>query len=354
MGANKVAAISANAVQKSKEAKMKAAMAGGKSRKKKWAKGKVKEKLANLVMFDKATYDKMLKEIPKARLITPSVVSERLKEKGMIAHVGEKSSKQMIYTRKIGGLCVKEESDVFVEAFSYICRLVNIIRPKKILYMAIDGCAPRAKMNQQRTEFMAKLTEHLRFFICKKIQEDPAWQRFTVVLSGPETPGEYLDTEFKPHGVVKFEYNLERIIDDFILFCMLVGNDFLPCLPFAEIGENGLDDLFRIYKDHLASASSSPWLTKNCGEVDFKQLAKFVKKYGELEDGHLQAACDEENFMLGKQRLVGPADAPTPQEYTPDLPIEPPPTADLAREQWYDVKFGMDLTKYEGVQTLGN
>lgn len=26
----------------------------------------VKEKLANLVMFDKATYDKMLKEIPKA------------------------------------------------------------------------------------------------------------------------------------------------------------------------------------------------------------------------------------------------------------------------------------------------
>ncbi|CAE7032354.1 RPS25 [Symbiodinium sp. CCMP2456] len=104
-------------VQKSKEAKMKAAMAGGKSRKKKWAKGKVKEKLANLVMFDKATYDKMLKEIPKAKLITPSVVSERLKvngsvarvairhleEKNMIMHVGEKSSKQMIYTRKIGG-----------------------------------------------------------------------------------------------------------------------------------------------------------------------------------------------------------------------------------------------------------
>ncbi|CAE8730634.1 unnamed protein product, partial [Polarella glacialis] len=109
MGANKV-------VQKSKEAKMKAAMAGGKGKKKKWSKGKVKEKLANLVMFDKATYDKMLKEIPKAKLITPSVVSERLKvngsvarvairhleEKGLIQSVCEKSSKQMIYTRKIG------------------------------------------------------------------------------------------------------------------------------------------------------------------------------------------------------------------------------------------------------------
>mmetsp|Transcript_114578 Transcript_114578/g.228008 ORF Transcript_114578/g.228008 Transcript_114578/m.228008 type:complete len:113 (+) Transcript_114578:89-427(+) len=110
MGANKV-------VQKSKEAKLKAAMAGGKSKKKKWSKGKVKEKLMNMVMFDKATYDKMMKEIPKAKLITPSVVSERLKingsvaraairhleEKGLIATVGEKHHAQMIYTRNIGG-----------------------------------------------------------------------------------------------------------------------------------------------------------------------------------------------------------------------------------------------------------
>merc|ERR1711897_98080 len=105
MGANKV-------VQKSKEAKMKAAMAGGKSRKKKWSKGKVKEKLSNMVMFDKSTYDKMMKEIPKAKLITPAVVSERLKvngsvarvairhleEKGLIQHVGEKNANMMIYT----------------------------------------------------------------------------------------------------------------------------------------------------------------------------------------------------------------------------------------------------------------
>ncbi|CAK0804045.1 unnamed protein product [Prorocentrum cordatum] len=104
-------------VQKSKEAKMKAAMAGGKSKKKKWSKGKVKEKLANLVMFDQATYDKMLKEIPKAKLITTAIVSERLKvngsvarqairhleEKGLIAPVGERSSSMLIYTRNIAG-----------------------------------------------------------------------------------------------------------------------------------------------------------------------------------------------------------------------------------------------------------
>ncbi len=32
---------------------------------------------ANMVMFDKATYDKMLKEIPKAKLITPSATQSR-------------------------------------------------------------------------------------------------------------------------------------------------------------------------------------------------------------------------------------------------------------------------------------
>ena len=110
MGAVKVA-------QKSKEAKMKAALAGGKGKKKKWTKGKVKEKLNNLVLMDKATYDKLLKEIPKAKLVTQSIVSERLKvngsiarasikhleEKGLLQKVGDHHHAQLIYTRKITG-----------------------------------------------------------------------------------------------------------------------------------------------------------------------------------------------------------------------------------------------------------
>merc|ERR1712062_948044 len=58
---------------------------GGKAKKKKWSKGKVRDKLNNLVLFDKATYEKLYKEVPSYKLITPSVVSERLKVRGSLA-----------------------------------------------------------------------------------------------------------------------------------------------------------------------------------------------------------------------------------------------------------------------------
>ena len=53
--------------------------ASGKAKKKKWSKGKTRDKLNNLVLFDKNTYDKLYKEVPTYKLITPSIVSERLK-----------------------------------------------------------------------------------------------------------------------------------------------------------------------------------------------------------------------------------------------------------------------------------
>merc|ERR1712211_207040 len=92
---------------------------GGKAKKKKWSKGKTRDKLNNLVLFDKPTYDKLLKEVPTYKLITPSIVSERLKVRGSLARkaLNELLAKgvikqvtqhhaQQIYTR-----VTKEEGD---------------------------------------------------------------------------------------------------------------------------------------------------------------------------------------------------------------------------------------------------
>ncbi|KAJ1920217.1 exonuclease II Exo2 [Mycoemilia scoparia] len=106
------------------------------------------------------------------------------------------------------------EPQIFINIFTYIDFIFTKIKPKKLFYMGIDGVAPRAKMNEQRgrrfraaserqsdedfdsncitpgTEFMARLTEALRYFIVKKVTEDKNWHQPKIILSGHEVPGE--------------------------------------------------------------------------------------------------------------------------------------------------------------------
>jgi len=132
----------------------------------------------------------------------------------------------------------KNEDEMMVAIFEYIDRLFNIVRPRRLLYMAIDGVAPRAKMNQQRsrrfraskegmeaavekqrvreeilakggflppeeikerfdsncitpgTEFMDNLAKCLRYYIADRLNNDPGWKNLTVILSDASAPGE--------------------------------------------------------------------------------------------------------------------------------------------------------------------
>lgn len=40
---------------------------------------------------------------------------------------------------------------LFAMIFNYINLLINLVGPKKFVFLSLDGSAPRAKMNQQRT-----------------------------------------------------------------------------------------------------------------------------------------------------------------------------------------------------------
>merc|ERR1712048_881020 len=91
------------------------AMAGGKGKKKKWSKGKSRDKVDNKVLFSKEARDRFMSEVPKMKLITVSTVVDKLKISGGLArralnelaeegttrpvHV---SQSQRIYTRNIG------------------------------------------------------------------------------------------------------------------------------------------------------------------------------------------------------------------------------------------------------------
>uniref|UniRef100_A0A674C0H2 5'-3' exoribonuclease n=1 Tax=Salmo trutta TaxID=8032 RepID=A0A674C0H2_SALTR len=132
----------------------------------------------------------------------------------------------------------KNEDEMMVAIFEYMDRLFNIVRPRRVLYMAIDGVAPRAKMNQQRsrrfraskegvelveeksrireeilgkggylppveikerfdsncitpgTEFMDNLAKCLRYYVADRLSNDPGWRNITVILSDASVPGE--------------------------------------------------------------------------------------------------------------------------------------------------------------------
>lgn len=360
----------------------------------------------------------------------------------------------------------KNEAEMFVAIFEYIDRLFAIIRPRRLLYMAVDGVAPRAKMNQQRsrrfraakesrekhltverlrheliargahlptgkdaaehfdsncitpgTPFMARLAVALRYYIYDRLNSDPGWKNIMVFLSDANVPGEgehkimdfirrqrsspshdantrhclcgadadlimlglathepyftIIREEFKPNqpkpcelcgqmghemencvGAPKedeeldgspppmpvgdvdfifirlsvlrqylsqdlkltgipFEWDLERVIDDWVFMCFFVGNDFLPHLPSLEIRENAIDRLIEIYRKTVQHTGG--WLTDS-GKVNMPGVQVIMHELGKMEDDIFKNRRQSElNFRRRNRERNGSHSNPSPQ-----------------------------------------
>lgn len=126
---------------------------------------------------------------------------------------------------------------MFKNIADYLDRLIHVVRPRNLVYMAIDGVAPRAKMNQQRsrrfraaqereesqnaeeefraeikaqglklppkkaesfdhnvitpgTLFFAECVKFLRFYIHDRITNRHGFKNLKIILSDANSPGE--------------------------------------------------------------------------------------------------------------------------------------------------------------------
>jgi 5'-3' exoribonuclease 2 len=91
--------------------------------------------------------------------------------------------------------------------------------------------------------------------------------------------------------------DLERIIDDFIFLCFLVGNDFLPHIPALRITEGGIDCLMILYMQTVPKAQD--YLT-NCGSINLPVLDVFLQMLGVVEEHLLRG--QQKKMDIIKQR----------------------------------------------------
>lgn len=79
-------------------------------------------------------------------------------------------------------------------------------------------------------------------------------------------------------------FHASRAIQDFVVLCFTVGNDFLPTIPALSIMDGGLPLLFRTYRDHCRDHGHLTHFGKK-GAVQFsmKSMGKFLESLARLE-----------------------------------------------------------------------
>lgn len=98
--------------------------------------------------------------------------------------------------------------------------------------------------------------------------------------------------KFADSGRLNVEYDVRRVIDDFIFVCMFVGNDFLPHVPHMEIDNGALSLMLNNYIDLLPEWGG--YMT-NKGDIHPGRLEQFFYNLAVFEEEHFRRRAYEEN-----------------------------------------------------------
>jgi 5'-3' exonuclease len=109
---------------------------------------------------------------------------------------------------------------------------------------------------------------------------------------------EYLYLEFKDLKIPTNLWNFERIVDDFVFLCFLVGNDFLPHLPSLVIREGALDAIIFMYKNLLPSLGG--YLTNGKGGLLRSNVDVFFNELTKVEEAFFKQ--HEKNAKFNEDR----------------------------------------------------
>lgn len=229
------------------------------------------------------------------------------------------------------------EKNILKQCCEDLTYIVKEIHPKKSLYIAIDGVAPKAKMIQQRyrryksslenkewdtnaitpgTEFMKKLARKLKIYskkfnlqeiiindafipgegehkILQYMKEHPTEESSCIhgldsdlimLLLTLDQPNLYIyrqqQDEIAPHyvDIDCFRRELgETPIKDYIYLCFMAGNDFLPHLPSIEIKFGGIKEMIDHHEKEYQIIN-----LKN--QIDKTNFVKFLEKLVEREE----------------------------------------------------------------------
>nr|CAI5865765.1 unnamed protein product [Callosobruchus analis] len=110
---------------------------------------------------------------------------------------------------------------------------------------------------------------------------------------------EYLELEFLPlkDKLKGFKYDIEKVIDDWVLMGFLVGNDFIPHLPNMHIANGALPILYKAYIDTLPQLDG---YINEAGSLNLPRFEKFMQSLSTIDFENFEEIRDDLLYMESK------------------------------------------------------